>query len=178
MKYARRLSFMMFALLMSVFGIVGTARAQSALNEEQRSHIRANCVTIKNTLTQLRASDALLRVNRGQTYEAMSSRLMARFNARLGSNGLDNRGLQSIASSYDEHLETFRSDYDAYARQLETALRIDCTEDPDSFHYAIENARTKRATVHSDVLRLHEYIDDYRDAVTAFQTNFERVSKE
>jgi hypothetical protein len=150
--------------------------AQTTLSQEQRDRISANCLTIKNTLTQLRASDALLRVNRGQVYEALGTRLMDRFNARLGSNGLDARGLTSLTKSYDERLAQFRIHYDEYARQLETALRIDCSNDPDAFHLAITNARTKRAIVHEDVLRLHTLIDDYRSSVNDFRLNFERVS--
>lgn len=168
---------MLIATGVVLFG-VQTTQAQATLSDEQRERIRTNCVTIKNTLNQLKVSDALLRVNRGQIYESMSSKLMDNFNARVSNNNLDNHGLVAVSSGYDSALNNFRSDYQTYERQLSSATRIDCTEDPDGFHFAIQNARTLREEVNSDVQRLHEYIDDYRSAVNDFRLNFERTNGE
>lgn len=164
-------------LFLSIAGLT-TTYAQTSLTDEQEQRISANCVSIKNTLNQLHASDALLRVNRGQIYEAMSTKLMDRFNARLSSNGLDASGTSAVTTSYRTALATFRTDYQLYERQVSAALRIDCSEKPAEFHAAIEDARTKRAKVHTDVIRLHQYIDDYRSAVNDFYINFQRVSGE
>jgi hypothetical protein len=38
------------------------------------------------------------------------------------------------------------------------------------------DARIKRNTVHEDVTRLNQYIDDYRTAINDFMLNFERVT--
>lgn len=154
------------------------ASAQGTLTDQQLRQISANCLSIKNILNQLHANDALLRVNRGQIYEAMSTKLMDRFNARLNSNKLDSTGTQAVTNSYRSALAAFRSDYQAYERQLSAAISVDCDQHPADFHAAIEDARTKRSKVHSDVLRLHQYIDDYRSAVNDFLINFERVSGE
>lgn len=174
--------FAVAAILFIATGVVylgvQSVQAQATLSEEQRERIRTNCVTIKNTLNQLKVSDALLRVNRGQIYESMSSKLMDNFNARVSNNNLDNRGLVAVSSGYDSALNNFRSDYQAYERQLSSAIRIDCSQDPDAFHFAIENTRALRQEVNDDVQRLHEYIDDYRAAVNDFRLNFERTSEE
>lgn len=163
------------ALFLSISGIQ-SASAQTTLTEEQLRRISANCTTTKNTLNQLHATDALLRVNRGQVYEAMSTKLMDRFNTRLTSNNLDAVGTIAVTKGYRTALNTFRSDYQTYERQLSDAINIDCTKKPAEFHTAIESAREKRDTVHKDVLRLHQYIDDYRFAVKDFLINFERVA--
>lgn len=165
------------ALLLSITGMTTTS-AQTNLTNEQLERISANCVSIKNTLNQLHASDALLRVNRGQIYETMSTKLMDRFNSRLQSNNLDATGTQAVTTSYRSALASFRTNYQAYEQQLSAAIRIDCDEKPAEFHAAIEDARTKRSKVHSDVIRLHRYIDDYRSAVNDFYINFQRVSGE
>ena len=165
------------ALLLSITGMTTTS-AQTNLTNEQLERISANCVAIKNTLNQLHASDALLRVNRGQIYETMSTKLMDRFNSRLQSNNLDATGTQAVTTSYRSALASFRTNYQAYEQQLSAAIRIDCDEKPAEFHAAIEDARTKRSKVHSDVIRLHRYIDDYRSAVNDFYINFQRVSGE
>ena len=165
------------AVVMALIGIgVATASAQTTLTDEQRTRVKSNCMVIKNTLNQLKASDALLRVNRGPVYDSIATKLMDSFNSRLTSNRFDAQGLLSISSGYDEALETFRTDYQVYERALAAAIRIDCTKDPDSFHAAIETARGKRKIVHEDILRLHQYIDDYRSEVESFKGNFERVS--
>jgi len=162
------------ALLLPFFGAHSVSAAD--LTDDQLARIGANCVTIKSSLNQLHVSDALLRVNRGQMYESMGTKLMNNFNNRLGNNSLDNKGVTAVTDSYQTALATFRSNYIAYEQQLSAAMRIDCSKDPSSFHDSIANARIKRAKVHADVLRLHEYIDDYRSAINDFMLNFERVT--
>lgn len=150
--------------------------AQSTLSDKQRQRIIDNCSTIKTTLNQLHASDALLRVNRGQIYESMSSNLMANFNARLNSNNHDIKGFQVVTNGYQGALNDFRSSYQQYERQLSAVIRIDCTKEPVAFHVALQDARSKREKVHDNVVRLHQYIDDYRSAVNDFLINYERLS--
>ena len=163
---------------LAVFFSVTVANAQGPLSESQREEIRTNCTTIKNDISQLQASDALLRVNRGQVYESIRSSLMETFNTRLSNNNLDTRGLSVVTNRYGAALDDFRTNYQTYERQLTAALRIDCTEDPDGFHFAVENARTERATLNRTVARLHQVMDDYRNAVGDFRTNFARVAGE
>lgn len=169
--------FVLATLFLSIAGFTSTS-AQATLTDEQLDRISANCLSIKNSLNQLHASDALLRVNRGQIYEAMSTKLMDRFNSRLSSNSLDATGTTAVTNSYRSALATFRLDYQAYERQLSAAIKIDCNQKPAEFHNAIDDARTKRDKVHTDVIRLHLYIDDYRSAVNDFFINFQRVSGE
>jgi hypothetical protein len=163
----------------SVFVGTSLVHAQSAtvLTQDQESHIQANCVSIKNSLNQLHASDALLRVNRGQIYESMATKLMDTFNSRLGSNSLDNKAMVTVTGNYRTQLNSFRSDYINYEQKLSAAINIDCTTKPTEFYNAVEDARTLRNTVHSDVIKLHQLIDDYRSSVGDFLLNYERVSE-
>lgn len=146
------------------------------LSPDQTARIQANCLSIKGSLSQLHASDALLRVNRGQIYESVGTKLMSSFNSRLSNNGLDNKGLVAVANQYQAALSTFRTDYQAYEQQLSATINADCIKDPSGFHAALLNARTKRTTVHTDVAHMNEYIDDYRSAISDFMLNFERVT--
>ena len=155
-----------------------TAHAQSSsLTAEQAEHIKSNCTSIKSTLNQLHASDALLRVNRGQVYESMASKLMDPFNSRLSNNRLDAKATSAVTSSYRSALDSFRNDYKAYEEKLSSAIRIDCTNQPELFYATIEQARENRSKVHDDVIKLHRYIDDYRTAIDDFLLNFERISE-
>lgn len=177
MKVSLRLVTLSFivAVLLPVIALQPVS-AQTSLSAEQLERISANCLSAKSTLNQLHASDALLRVNRGQIYESMASKLMNNFNSRLTNNNLDARGLLLVTNNYRTALESFRSNYQAYERQLSAAIRIDCDKQPAEFHVAVEDARDKRTKVHTDVIRLHQYIDDYRAAVSDFFINFERLS--
>mgnify|MGYP006879904469 CR=1 FL=1 len=141
------------------------AYAQTTLTNEQLQLISANCQSAKNTLNQLHVTDALLRVNRGQLYEAVKSKLIDRFNSRLSSNGKDTAGLLVVTNGYANAFNSFRQNYIAYERQLSAAIRIDCDTQPAQFHNAVEEARALRLKLHEDVGNLHEYIDDYRSAV-------------
>jgi len=167
------------AALTVLFGLTAqTAHAQStALTAEQIDRIRSNCTSIKSTLNQLHASDALLRVNRGQVYESMASKLMDPFNSRLSNNRLDAKATSAVTASYRTALDSFRDDYKAYEEELSSAIRTDCVDEPEQFYNSIEQARANRAKVHENVTKLHRYIDDYRSAVGDFLLNYERVSE-
>ncbi|MDB5162682.1 MAG: exported protein of unknown function [Candidatus Saccharibacteria bacterium] len=158
--------------------VAQTVHAQStALTADQIERIRSNCTTIKSTLNQLHVSDALLRVNRGQIYESMASKLMDPFNSRLGNNRLDAKATVVVTESYRTALNTFRDDYKDYDVKLTSAIRVDCINEPEVFYNTTEEARLLRTKVHTDVLKLHRYIDDYRSAVGDFKLNFERISE-
>jgi len=164
------------ALLAVVFFAGSTLAADEPLTSEQKQRIQANCQSIKSTLNQLHVSDALLRVNRGQFYESLAGKLMDRFNGRLAANDIDAKSMVAITGSYRTALNTFRTDYQVYEHQLADALAIDCTKEAQAFHDSVEEARTKRSKVHQDVLRLNEYISDYKLAVNTFAESYGEVS--
>jgi len=176
----RRLFFIALASLLTIGLLLpftgNTARADD-LTPDQVAKVKSNCVSIKNSLSQLHATDALLRVNRGQVYESMGTKLMDSFNDRLSSNRLDNKAMTTVTADYRSALTTFRTDYIAYEQKLSEAIRIDCVAQPNTFHLAIEEARALRTKVHEDVLRLHRLIDDYRSSVSGFLLNYERISQ-
>ncbi len=173
-----RVSLLAFVIITASLLLVGSAHAIAAadLSDEQLGRIQANCLSIKGSLNQLHATDGLLRVNRGQIYESLGTKLMNNFNSRLGNNGLDNKGLIAVTQGYKSAQMTFINDYISYEQQLSSLIRIDCAKEPRIFHDGLESARLKRAAVHTDVARLHKYIDDYRLAVSDFMLNFNRVT--
>lgn len=170
-----------FGLLATVFMsavfLTAASAEDSPTTEAQIARIRSSCVSAKNTLSQLHASDALLRVNRGQIYESMTTMLMHRFNSRVSSNNLDAKNLMDVTNSYSTALTTFRADYQLYEEQLSLALKIDCTKEPVAFYDAVASSRTKRSKVHADVVILHQFIDDYSAEFTTFKDAFIKTSK-
>lgn len=176
----RRILFVALASIVAVAVLLpfaGSPAQAEDLTPDQVARVKANCVSIKNSLNQLHASDALLRVNRGQVYESMGTKLMDTFNDRLGSNRLDNKATVTVTGNYRSALNAFRQNYIAYEQKLSAAIRIDCVAQPNTFHAAVEDARVLRAKVHEDVVKLHRLIDDYRSAVSDFLLNYQRVSE-
>jgi hypothetical protein len=152
--------------------LLTSASAETSTTDAQIARIKSNCVSAKNTLDRVHANDALLRFNRGQIYESMTTKLMSRFNSRATSNNLDAKSLITITNSYGSALTTFRNDYQSYEEQLSAAIAINCTKEPIAFYDAVAKARTKRTQVHTDVVILNQYIDDYSVAFNAFAENF------
>lgn len=145
------------------------ARAESisTLSETQLTQVRANCTIIKNSLNQLHASDALMRVNRGQLYEAIGSKLMSNFASRVANNNLNNSSLLATSQDYQSQLAGFRNDYILYEKALSTAIGTSCTEDTANFVSNIDKARQLRMTIRSDVENLNNLIGNYYDKFTA-----------
>lgn len=142
----------------------------------QLQRIQSSCLSATTTLNQLHASDALLRVNRGQLYESISTKLMSKFNTRLTRNSFNATDLVTVTTSYNRTLDTFRTDYQAYEVQLSAALRIDCTKQPAEFYDAVASARTKRNQVHADIVQLDTNIDQYQAAFHSFEANYQQIT--
>lgn len=152
------------------------AQAQAVLTDEQKEQIVTNCQSIKTIMNQLHISDALLRVNRGQLYESIATKLMDRFNGRLSSNNINTDAFSTITSSYRQVLTKFRSDYVLYEKQLSKALSIDCQKQPSEFNTAVESARTLRKTVHSDVTALNGSITSYQSTIDNFLESYQQAT--
>lgn len=159
-----------------VVGFAASAHAQGAtITDDQINRISTSCVGAKNTLNQLHTSDALLRVNRGQMYESMTTKLMSRFNSRAGGSRVSADDLNLSSQNYALSLASFRADYQQYEQQLSLAIGIDCNKEPVAFYDAVALARTKRATVHNDVVALTQNIDAYTKSFDAFRTAFKNT---
>lgn len=133
---------------MGAIFLTASARALDVgpLSESHKARIAANCTSAKTSLQQLHRSDASLRVNRGQLYESISTKLMARLNSRLALNRLDGSELVAAAARYERSFTQFRTNYQAYEEQLSALLRINCKKQPEDF-YSIETFSGSAVTV-------------------------------
>lgn len=161
--------------LMAVVLSIGSVALATNLSQSQQAAIVANCSSTKNTLNQLHVSDALLRVNMGQMYEAISTKLMDGFNNRVSNNGFNNSNLSGVSNSYDSQLDKFRSDYITYEDNLSTAINIDCKKNPTGFYDAVSTARNDRIKVHDDVVQLNKLIDEYGLRVNQFKDDYQKA---
>lgn len=147
--------------------------AQSTpMTETHIERIRANCVEAQSTLTQLHASDALLRVNRGQLYESISTKLMNPFNTRVTSNKLDGTALLTHTTSFEQQLNEFRANYKQYEEVMTKTLKMNCTNQPVAFYDSVTDARAKRQQVYLSNQALQKTIEQYKLAFDAFKQKF------
>ncbi len=160
------------AVIFSVISLINVSAQDATINSQQITRIQENCTLAKNTLNQLHASDALLRVNMGQLYESISTKLMDKFNNRVSNNDFNNTGLVSVINSYNSTLDIFRSDYRTYEEHLSSAINIDCKNQPVSFYDAVYSARIDRDRVHDDIVKLNRYIGQYQSAVNQFEKDY------
>ncbi len=152
---------------------IAHADDQTPMTEAHITRIRNNCVDAQAMLNRLHAGDALQRVNQGQLYESISTKLMTPFNSRVVLAQLDGATLASLASTYDQQLTTFRTNYQQYEEGMSSLLAMNCTNQPVAFYDAVADVRAKRQTVHDSVTALQKTIQDYQNAFDEFAKQFE-----
>lgn len=124
------------------------------LNDSQVTQIRTNCVATQAIFQRLKSSDALTRVNLGREYEAIATKLMAPLNSRIAANKLDGSALVKTTASFNAKLDEFRAEYQQYKLTLDSAIQMNCANQPVAFYDTITIARTQRAVVHEHVRTL------------------------
>ncbi|HEX7484056.1 MAG TPA: hypothetical protein VF281_02790 [Candidatus Saccharimonadales bacterium] len=160
--------------LVGSVALSGVVRAedQAPMTEAHIARIRANCVDTKGSLQQLQATDAGLRVNRGQIYESIATKLMAPLNSRLVLNRIDSETFLNIADEYEQQLHTFRQLYQQYDEAMSATLRINCINQPVAFYDSVADTRAKRQQTHEATVQLHKIIEKYGIEVDNFARNF------
>lgn len=157
-----------------LYGGVATTRANDRppLHTSHKEDIAANCEGAKFSLRQLHRSDASLRVNRGQSYEYIGSKLMTRLNSRLALNQLDAGQLVVIAARYNQLLADFRGLYKTYEERLSAVLGIDCAKNPEEFYYQVVEARKDRRAVHASVTSLNTTVEEFYNEFGRFALGY------
>lgn len=168
----RTLAVLVIAAALALAPVLAMAQEAVPMSDAQIQRIRSNCVEAQATLRQLHASDALLRVNRGQLYESISTKLMAPFNSRVSLAKADGLNLTTITSSYERQLNEFRSNYKQYEEAMSGVLRLNCVSQPVAFYDSVADAREKRKLVHQSTQALQKSIQDYRAEFSLFRKNF------
>lgn len=153
-----------------------SVQAQTTLSEAHKERIRQNCVTAQTALTQLHASDGLLRYNRGRLYELISTKLMAPLNSRIALGRFGGLKLAAITIEYDRQRNVFAASYKDYEESMSRILRIKCTENPVEFYEGVRSTREKRQRLHGDTETLTTLLKEYKTEFEKFAEEFEETS--
>lgn len=167
------------ALLLMLSPLASIVKAQDAapMTEAHIERIRSNCVEAQSTLTQLHTSDAGLRVNRGQVYESISTKLMAPMNSRITLNKLDGATLVTITATYENQLTDFRAKYQQYEESMSRILKLDCQKQPVAFYDGVGETRDLRKLVHDSSVALQKTILDYKAEFEVFAKKVQEDTK-
>jgi hypothetical protein len=130
------------------------------------AQVKDKCFYIQSSLRSLHTSDALLRVNVGQLYESVATKLMDPLNARAGLNRYDSLQLVGSAKDYETQLDTFRHSYSIYESAMSRTIGLDCKSKPLDFYTALSETRLDREKVHQDAVVLLSIAEQYSTQVT------------
>lgn len=166
----QKISLIIVAMVVTLTGGVATAQEQSPLilDDAQISHIRTRCVDVQSFLSRLRANDGLRRVNLGQQYETISTRLMAPMNSRIALNKLDGVELTQTAVDFNTKLDVFRESYRDYEKALTSTIDMKCKDQPVTFYDSVMTARTKRVAVKQSMAELSALLQQYNSQFDQF----------
>ena len=166
------------AVVVGLSGSVVRAEDQSLiLSDEQIDLIRSNCVDTQSTLQRVHASDALARVNLGQRYETISTKLMAPMNSRISLNRLDGLDMAKTTVDFNTQLDDFRSLYQQYEQTLLRTIQLKCRDQPVGFYDTLSLSRNHRAAVHESVKMLNGLIVQYAEQYEAFKAELIKTRK-
>jgi len=133
----------------------------ATLTDSDLARIRLNCTAVQTSLGRIHESDALARVNLGQQYETISTKLMAPFNSRVALNRLDGVAVTQTTVEFNNKLDEFRTLYQQYEQTLLRAIQLKCTDQPVTFYDTLNLARTHRAAVREAVVSLGGLVKQY-----------------
>lgn len=161
-----------------VFGVISLAPLASLqaapvpLTDAKIETIRQNCLSAQVALQRIQRSDAATRVNRGQTYEVILTKLMSPFNGRLAFNRLDEASpFTAITKKYERAVDTFKEDYAKYEDSLSKTLKIKCQDQPVTFYDTLTATREARAKVAKDIDAITKILQEYYGLVNTLQTS-------
>ena len=140
------------------------------LTDEQISEIRTNCVATQAILQRLYVSDRLARVNLGQQYETIATKLMAPLNSRIALNQLNGLDLSQTTVDFNAKQNEFRSLYQQYETALLKSTQMSCVNQPVAFYDSIAVARKERAAVRVATQELNKLVIQYGDQFDQFAT--------
>ena len=165
----QKIALFAMTLLLVMTGSVVNAESATTLTDTQIKLIKSNCLSAESILGRIHVSDALMRVNMGQQYESISTKLMAPLNSRISLNQLDGVDLAKTTVAFNSQLDKFRLEYKTYDQTVSDALNMQCSSRPADFYAQITLARSQRTVVHDSVNTLNDLVKQYASQFDQFE---------
>lgn len=167
----RAITGLVIALVVAVMPVASWATSQVAsLTDDQVEYVRNNCADTQTALRTLYATDAVARVNMGQQYEAISSKLMAPMNDRVVSNKLNGTELVKTTAAFDKELDNFRKNiYSPYKDKLTEIFSMKCYDQPIEFYDRLTYILDLRTQLRTSVDKLEVLLAQYKTQLADVQ---------
>lgn len=159
------------AFLIAIFvPAISLSAAPVPLTDAKIENIRQNCLSAQVALQRIQRNDAATRVNRGQVYEIILTRLMSPFNGRLAFNRLDEAStFTATTKKYEQAVNKFKEDYATYEDLLSSVLKIKCQNQPVTFYDTLTATREARIVVARDIDDISKILQEYSGLTDALQ---------
>ena len=140
--------------------------------------LERNCSSVRVTIKNIHTNDSLTRVNVGQRYNSISTKLMARLNGRLAINKLDSSKLVNITNEFESTRLKFNSNYNDYDTAMTDLQRANCSNNVADYYQKLTVAREARNKLSEDVKILDELLVRYKEEVQAIKNSLSGGSNE
>ena len=137
-----------------------------------------NCSSVRVAIKNIHTNDALTRVNVGQRYNSISTKLMARLNGRLAINKLDSSKLVNITNEFESTRLKFNSNYNDYDTAMTDLQRVKCSNNVADYYQKLTVAREARNKLSEDVKILDELLVRYKEEVQVIKNSLSGGSNE
>lgn len=136
------------------------------------SVVEMDCMAVRVKLSKIHENDSLMRVNTGQAYGMITSRLMSRLHAKIVEQRLDGGELVKKTAEFESQLGEFRSHYQEYEAALSELLKKDCGSQQQLFYAMLREVRAKRDVVYEDTKQLEKCIHEYKELFLEFKEQY------
>lgn len=130
-----------------------------------------DCTILRDNLKTIHENDGVTRVNIGQNYESLLTKLMIPLNTKLTQELYDNSELVGITSKYNDALNEFKDDYKTYEDKFKLFLRKDCNQGETTAYYkGLQEVKKLRIKTFESNQKLRDLVNDY-------YSNFKKVKQ-
>ena len=147
-------SFLITSSLLVTPRAVEAQSVDAAADSEIIKTLNRNCSSVRVAIKNIHTNDALTRVNVGQRYNSISTKLMARLNGRLAINKLDSSKLMTDLQ------------------------RANCSNNVADYYQKLTVAREARNKLSEDVKILDELLVRYKEEVQVIKNSLSGGSNE
>ena len=159
-----------FLVALSLLITPRTVLAESvdaSTDSEITKTLRQNCSSVRVAVKNIHTNDALTRVNVGQRYNSISTKLMARLNGRLAINKLDSSKLVNITNNF----ESARLKFNGNDTAMTELQRASCLDNVADYYKKLIAARDARNRLSEDVKTMNDLLIRYREEVQAVKVS-------
>ena len=158
-------SFLIGSSLLLMPQVALAQTADTTANSELTKTLSRNCSSVRVAIKNIHTNDALTRVNVGQRYNSISTKLVARLNGRLAVNKLDSSKLVNITNDFESARLKFNSNYNDYDTTMTELDHANCSEDVAGYYQKLVAAREARNRLSENVKTLNDLLIKYRAEV-------------